>query len=35
MPEIWASSDVALIPLIKYIPESVPSKLYEAMASEI
>ena len=35
MPEIWASSDVALIPLKKYIPGAVPSKLYEAMASSV
>lgn len=33
MPEIWSSSDIALIPLKKYITGAVPSKLYEAMSS--
>ena len=33
MPEIWLSSDIALIPLKKYITGAVPSKLYEAMSS--
>lgn len=35
MPEIWASADIALVPLTQYIPGAVPSKLYEAMASAI
>ena len=35
MPEIWSSSDIALIPLKKYIPGAVPSKLYEAMSSAL
>lgn len=33
MPAIWASADIALICLKKYILGAVPSKLYEAMAS--
>ena len=35
MPQIWASSDIAIIPLKKYILGAVPSKLYEAMSSSI
>jgi glycosyltransferase involved in cell wall biosynthesis len=35
MPEIWASTDIALISLKQYIPGAVPSKLYEAMASGV
>jgi len=35
MPQIWASSDIAIIPLKKYIPGAVPSKLYEAMSSGV
>tara|TARA_B100002051_G_C16744951_1_gene646921 strand:- start:2749 stop:3933 length:1185 start_codon:yes stop_codon:yes gene_type:complete len=33
MPAIWASADIAIISLKKYIIGAVPSKLYEAMAS--
>ena len=33
MPAIWASADLAMICLKKYILGAVPSKLYEAMAS--
>ena len=33
MPEIWASADIAIIPLKQYIPGAVPSRIYEAMAS--
>jgi glycosyltransferase involved in cell wall biosynthesis len=35
MPAILASADIAIISLKQYIPGSVPSKLYEAMASGI
>ncbi|MCF7822783.1 MAG: glycosyltransferase family 4 protein [Candidatus Marinimicrobia bacterium] len=35
MPQIWASADIALVPLKQYIPGAVPSKLYEAMASSV
>jgi len=35
MPEIWASADIAIIPLKQYIPGAVPSKIYEAMASGV
>lgn len=33
IPYFLASADVALIPLVKTIPEAVPSKTYEAMGS--
>jgi glycosyltransferase involved in cell wall biosynthesis len=33
MPSLIASADIVLVPLKKYIPGAVPSKLYEAMAS--
>jgi len=33
MPAILAAADVLLVPLLRYIPGAVPSKLYEAMAS--
>ena len=33
IPQLLASSDIALIPLKTYIPGAVPSKIYEAMAS--
>ncbi len=33
MPAILATADVLLVPLLRYIPGAVPSKLYEAMAS--
>jgi glycosyltransferase involved in cell wall biosynthesis len=33
IPELLASSDIALVPLKKTLPGAVPSKLYEAMAS--
>ena len=33
MPELFASADIALVPLKGQIPGAVPSKLYEAMAS--
>ncbi len=35
IPKILASSDAALIPLKVNIKEAVPSKIYEAMASEL
>ncbi len=35
IPEVWASADIAVIPLKQYIPGAVPSKLYEAMASAL
>jgi glycosyltransferase involved in cell wall biosynthesis len=33
MPALVAAADIVLVPLKKYIPGAVPSKLYEAMAS--
>jgi glycosyltransferase involved in cell wall biosynthesis len=33
IPEFIAAADIVLVPLKKYIPGAVPSKLYEAMAS--
>jgi glycosyltransferase involved in cell wall biosynthesis len=33
IPALIASADIVLVPLKKYIPGAVPSKLYEAMAS--
>ncbi len=33
MPAILAAADVLFVPLVRYIPGAVPSKLYEAMAS--
>lgn len=33
VPELLASADIALVPLKKYIPGAVPSKIYESMAS--
>jgi len=33
MPAILAAADVLLVPLLRYIPGAVPSKLYEAMAT--
>jgi glycosyltransferase involved in cell wall biosynthesis len=33
MPAILATADVLVVPLLRYIPGAVPSKLYEAMAS--
>ena len=33
IPALIAAADVVLVPLKKYIPGAVPSKLYEAMAS--
>jgi glycosyltransferase involved in cell wall biosynthesis len=33
MPAILAAADVLVVPLLRYIPGAVPSKLYEAMAS--
>lgn len=33
MPALVASADIVVVPLKKYIPGAVPSKLYEAMAS--
>lgn len=35
IPLFLASADVAIIPLAKSIPEAIPSKLYEAMGSEL
>ena len=35
MPEILASSDIALVPLKVYIHGAVPSKIYEAMATAL
>jgi colanic acid biosynthesis glycosyl transferase WcaI len=35
MPQLLASSDIAIVPLKTYIPGAVPSKLYEAMASAL
>lgn len=35
MPEIVASFDMTIIPLKTHIPGALPSKIYEAMASEI
>ena len=35
MPQLLASSDIAIIPLKIYIPGAVPSKIYEAMASAL
>jgi colanic acid biosynthesis glycosyl transferase WcaI len=32
IPELLASSDIAIVPLKMHIPGSVPSKIYEAMA---
>ena len=34
MPEVWASADIGIISLKKYILGAVPSKLYEVMSSE-
>jgi glycosyltransferase involved in cell wall biosynthesis len=34
VPALLAAADVILVPLKSYIPGAVPSKLYEAMASE-
>lgn len=33
MPALVASADIVLVPLKRYIPGAVPSKIYEAMAS--
>ena len=33
MPSVIASGDISIVPLARYIPGAVPSKLYEAMAS--
>ena len=33
MPAILATADVLLVPLLRYIPGAVPSKMYEAMAT--
>jgi len=33
MPAILAAADVLIVPLLRYIPGAVPSKVYEAMAS--
>jgi glycosyltransferase involved in cell wall biosynthesis len=35
MPALVASFDVTVIPLVKTIPGALPSKMYEAMASEV
>jgi glycosyltransferase involved in cell wall biosynthesis len=35
IPALLASSDLALAPLLKYLPGAVPSKIYEAMASAV
>ncbi|MBX3637658.1 MAG: glycosyltransferase family 4 protein [Rubrivivax sp.] len=35
MPALVASFDLALIPLVATIPGALPSKMYEAMASEV
>jgi len=33
MPAILATADILVVPLLRYLPGAVPSKLYEAMAS--
>jgi len=35
MPRLLSSADIALVPLKNHLPGAVPSKLYEAMASEL
>lgn len=35
MPAVVASGDIALVPLKHYLPGAVPSKLYEAMGSQV
>jgi glycosyltransferase involved in cell wall biosynthesis len=33
MPAVLATADILVVPLTRYLPGAVPSKLYEAMAS--